>query len=300
MKKKRFCLLVCLPFLLPICLRAATPILVPNLTEKTMVAPRWFGPNAFPIPEITDGRVKDHLSFELAGDYYRGHLTDGEDRTTDLFLRAWIPLFSDRVNLSIWMPVVERWSYDASIREARRILSDPDLDPGFGSGDVYVGLDIQLLTETARRPAVMVRSVLKTASANCFGYARDYDSPGYFFDITAGKGWGRFRASATTGFLCWQTGTGRQNDAVQYGLGAFYDGQVVNVAAQWGGYIGWERSGDAPMSARLRIGFDLGPLGSTATRSGSGSTRLEPFFQLQQGLRDYPFTQLRLGCAVHF
>ena len=187
---------------------------------------------------------------------------------------------------SLWMPVVERWSFDRSVWEARRILSDPDLDPGYGSGDVYVGLDIQLLTETARRPAVLVRSVLKTASANCFGYARDYDSPGYFFDITAGKGWGRFRASATTGFLCWQTGTGRQNDAVQYGLGAFYDGEVVNLSAQWGGYIGWERCGDAPMSVRLRLGFDAG--------------RFEPYLQAQQGLHDYPFTQIRLGCAWHF
>ena len=40
------------------------------------------------------------------------------------------------------------------------------------------------------------------------------------------------------------------------------------------------------MTVRARIGFDLG--------------RLEPFLQLQQGLRDYPFTQVRLGCAWHF
>jgi hypothetical protein len=256
------------------------------MSEKTMVAPNWFGPNAFPVPEMTDGRVREKLTVEVAGDYYRGHLTNGEDHTRDLFLRAWIPLFSDRVNLSLWMPVVEHWSYDASVREARRILSDPNLDPGYGSGDVYVGLDIQLLTETSRRPAVMIRSVLKTASANCFGYARDYDSAGYFFDATVGKGWGRFRLSATTGFLCWQTGTARQNDAVQYGLGAFYDGEVLNVAAQWGGYVGWERCGDAPMTVRARIGFDVG--------------RFEPFLQFQQGLRDYPFTQFRLGCGWHF
>jgi hypothetical protein len=287
MKKQLLPVLAAVLLLSAVCpVRATTPVRVPDLSEKSGVAPLWFGPNAFPIPEISDGRVKDRLTVELAGDYYKGHLVSGQDDTFDLFLRAWIPLFSPRVNLSLWMPVVETWRYDASVREARRILSDPDGDPGWGSGDVYVSLDIQVLTETERRPALMVRSVLKTASANCFGYARDYDSPGYFFDATAGKGFGRFRLSATTGFLCWQTGTGRQNDAVQYGLGAFYDGQVVHVAAQWGGYIGWERYGDAPMSARLRIGFAAG--------------RLEPFIQCQQGLRDYPFTQFRLGCAWGF
>ena len=285
MRKRLGLLLLLLP-LLPLGLRAATPIRVPNLQEKTQVAPRWFGPNAFPVPEITDARVKDRLTLEVAGDYYWGSLTAGEDRTSDLFVRAWIPLFSDRVNLSFWMPVVESWRYDASVREARRIESDAALDPGYGSGDAYVGLDIQLLTETARRPAVMIRSVLKTASANCFGYARDYDSPGYFFDATVGKGWGRFRVSATTGFLCWQTGTGRQNDAIQYGLGAFYDGSVLNISAQWGGYFGWERCGDAPMTVRLRLGIDAG--------------RFEPFIQAQQGLHDYPFTQVRVGCGYRF
>lgn len=284
--RKRPGLLLVLLALLPQGLRAATPIRVPNLQEKTQVAPLWFGPNAFPVPEITDARVKERLTVEVAGDCYRGSLTAGEDRTSDLFVRAWIPLFSNRVNLSFWMPVVEQWSYDASVREARRIESDAALDPGYGSGDAYVGLDIQLLTETARRPAVLIRSVLKTASANCFGYARDYDSPGYFFDATVGKGWGRFRVAATTGFLCWQTGTGRQNDAIQYGLGAFYDGAVLNVSAQWGGYFGWERYGDAPMTVRLRLGVDAG--------------RFEPFIQAQQGLHDYPFTQVRVGCGYRF
>ena len=282
----RLCLIVAILLLAASGSYAQTPILKPDMTERTGVAPRWFGPNAFPIPEITDGRVRDRLTVELAGDYYRGHLTDGQDDTYDLFLRAYIPLFSDRVNLTLWMPVMEFWKYDASVREARRILSDPAKDPGRGSGDVYVSVDIQLLKETARRPSVMVRSVLKTASANCFGYARDYDSAGYFFDATVGKGWGPFRLSATTGFLCWQTGTARQNDAIQYGLGAFYDGRIVNLSAQWGGYFGWERQGDAPMSVRLRLGFDAG--------------RFEPFVLAQQGLHDYPVTQLRLGCAWQF
>ncbi len=281
-----FLLILSVALLSGIGLRAETPVLKPILSERSGIAPRWFGPNAFPIPEMSDGRVRDRLTLELAGDYYKGWLTEGRDDTYDLFLRAYIPLFSDRVNLTLWMPVMEFWRYDASVREARRILSNPSEDPGHDSGDVYVSVDIQLVSETQRRPSVMIRSVLKTASANCFGYARAYDSPGYFFDATVGKGWGPFRLAATTGFLCWQTGTGRQNDAVQYGLGAFYDGPVVNFAAQWGGYVGWERYGDAPMSLRLRLGFEAG--------------RFEPYFQFQQGLHDYPFTQLRLGCAWQF
>ena len=46
---------------------------------------------------------------------------------------------------------MEFWKYDASVREARRILSDPAKDSGMGSGYMYVSVDIQLLKETARR-----------------------------------------------------------------------------------------------------------------------------------------------------
>ena len=66
--RKRLSLLLLLLPLLPFGLRATTPVRVPDLSEKTMVAPQWFGPNAFPIPEITDGRVKDRLTVEVAGD----------------------------------------------------------------------------------------------------------------------------------------------------------------------------------------------------------------------------------------
>ena len=266
--------------------RAGVPVISPDLSTPTLVAPRWFGPNAFPVPAMSDGLVGAQPEAELAMDYFSGHLTGGRDRTWDAFLRLHLPLWSERAALTVWFPAVEYWSYDESVREARHILSPASGDPGHDSGDVYVSLDIQLLKETSRRPALLLRSVLKTASGNSFGYARYYDSPGYFFDLTAGKGFGHVRFAATTGFLCWQTDNGRQNDAVMYGLGAFYNGRTLSLSAQWGGYVGWERSGDAPMSVRGRAGFKFG--------------RFEPYLSVQHGLRDWPFTQFRLGCVYRW
>ena len=265
---------------------AGTPIVSPNLGTKTEITPLWFGPNAFPVPEMTDGQLGTACTVELAGDYFQGHLADGLDRTFDAFLRIHLPLWSERAALTVWMPVVEFWQTDATVDAARNILSDRSKDPGHDSGDVYISLDIQLLSETNIRPAVLLRSVLKTASGNNYGYARYYDAAGYFFDLTAGKSFGPVRLAATTGFLCWQTDNGRQNDAVQYGLASFLTLGDFRASAQWAGYVGWERHGDAPMSVSARTSYRFG--------------NYEPFIYFQQGIKDWPFTQIRLGLCYRW
>lgn len=265
---------------------AGTPVVSPNLGTKTEITPLWFGPNAFPVPEMTDGQLGTACTVELAGDYFQGHLADGLDRTFDAFIRIHLPLWSERAALTVWMPVVEFWQTDATVDAARHILSDRSKDPGHDSGDVYISLDIQLLSETEIRPAVLLRSVLKTASGNNYGYARYYDAAGYFFDLTAGKSFGPVRLAATTGFLCWQTDNGRQNDAVQYGLASFLTLGDFRASAQWAGYVGWERHGDAPMSVSARTSYRFG--------------NYEPFIYFQQGLKDWPFTQIRTGICYRW
>ena len=270
---------------------AATPVISPNLRAQTEIAPLWFGPNAFPVPEMASGLLGSTASVELAGDYFQGHLAGGLDQTFDAFLRIHLPLWSERAALTVWMPVVEFWRTDATVDAARHILSDPAKDPGHDSGDVYISADFQLVTESFFRPSILLRSVLKTASGNNFGYARYYDSPGYFFDMTVGKSIGPLRIAASTGFLCWQTDNGRQNDAVQYGLAAFFTpGEIpycapwlrgLSLSAQFAGYVGWEHHGDSPQTLSARAAYRI--------------ANFEPYLYFQQGLKDWPFTQLRLG-----
>ena len=57
----------------------------------TGVAPAFFGPNALPIPDMSDGRVDEQLKLELAGDGYFGF---NGDKTADLFARVSVPLFT--------------------------------------------------------------------------------------------------------------------------------------------------------------------------------------------------------------
>lgn len=265
--------------------------------NPTGIAPLYFGPNAFPVPDMLDGRTENKLRLELAGDGYLG--TYG-DKTADVFARIFIPLFTPRVNFTLWMPVMEWYSLSDERRRMCRI-ADSTLIRGHEAGDVYVSTDIHVLTQRRFRPDIAIRACIKSASGGGFARARYYDDPGYFFDATIGKSIyvGRtgvsglpgeafpveIRLAASAGFLCWQTDNGRQNDAVMYGVQLLLKHEYVSLRSTWGGYVGWENYGDKPMTLKIQIsghihGFD-------------------PFVAYQYGIKDYPFHQLRIGLAYN-
>lgn len=305
------------------------------------IAPGYFGPYAFPVPDMLDGTTSEELKLELGGEYCLGHRGD---HTGGVTAKVTIPLFTDRVNLTVWMPpVMEFYRTSAEWRTHNRLPetvsdrfssknSSEVTSRGYGWGDVYVSTDIRVLKEGGWWPDITVRAAVKTASGDNYSKARFYDSPGYFFDAsfaksirfdggreghsgsgtqsrgTSGKsasgksalgngacrnsasghgicGAGRFvrelRFAVSGGFLCWQTDVGRQNDAVMYGVMAALDTRAFCVNVTYGGYSGWEKDGDRPMSLKTCLKGHIG--------------RFSPFLYCQLGLKDYPYTQFRLG-----
>ena len=246
----------------------------------TGVAPAFFGPNALPVPEMLDGLTSDELRVELAADGYFGY---DNSWTADVFARISAPLFTRWANLSVWMPIYEWYSQED--------------ETGSGAGDVYISTDVQILhnawfkTNNAKYiPQMTIRLGMKTASGEQFSRRRHYDSPGYFFDLAMGQSIPikelDLRLAGSIGFLCWQTSDARQNDAVMYGLLAKLSHRYFSVQAEWGGYVGWECYGDAPMVIKLRAAAKI--------------KGFEPFVQYQYGIKDYPFHQLRVGLAYNF
>ncbi len=278
---------------------AQTPLTEAALSDVTQIAPYYFGPNAFPVPEMMDGRVQKELRVELAGDYFKGF---HGDHTADLFLKVNIPLWTNRANLSLWMPVVE-WYRNSDERIARSNIQPErwdDARKGCLSGDVYVTADVQILLEKDWWPDWVVRAALKTASGGEYFHARYYDSPGYFFDTSVGKSlslgnspkWHhRLRAALSTGFLCWQTDNGRQNDAVQFGAMLKWENSFFTLSETFAGYSGWEHhtsnggatAHDVPMVLRTDFIYHVKQFDVVAS--------------YQYGLHDYPFHQARVGVA---
>lgn len=88
-------LLLSLALLLPSAVRAA---------DDYAVSPRCFGPNALPVPDMLNGTVQKRFYAEVDFDLHKGFYGD---LTKTIFVKANIPLFTPRVNLSLWMPVIE-------------------------------------------------------------------------------------------------------------------------------------------------------------------------------------------------
>ena len=295
----RFCWL---SILLIICTSASAlvPVDKPNLRDDTGIAPLYFGPNAFPVPDMLDGRVQNHLRVEIAGDGYFGFQGD---KTADAFARVFIPLFTDRVNLTIWMPVMEWYEMTPERQRVCRLQEDSAAIAGHGAGDAYFSTDIQILRDRKWAPDIALRAACKSASGGQYELARHYDCPGYFIDLSLGKSWflgteyGKvntektqargveLRLAGSAGFLCWQTDNGRQNDAVMYGLQMLVKSQYVSLRTTWSGYVGWENKGDRPMIIKGRLcGHAKG---------------FEPYVEYQYGIKDYPFHMLRVGLAYN-
>ena len=270
-----------------------TPIVTPDWSQPTLVSPEYFGPNAFPVPEVSDGVVKPYVYAELAADYYKGRVADGNDHTWNGFIRVSVPL-GKWACIEAWGPVVEHWSYSPAVAQYRRITTDSA--KRWDSGDLYIGTSIQALRGNPNtfKPDILLRAVLKTAMGNTFDQARFYDSAGYYFDGTVA--WSRnfgmesyvreIRAGISGGFLCWQDGLARQNDAVQFGLMARIDTWGFAFTMDYAGYIGWQNDGDRPRRLRLRFDGHAG--------------RWQPFVQYIHGFKNYPFDGVRVGVGYAF
>ncbi len=301
-------LTILLLLFLPLALCAEVPLEYPNLRESTGIAPAYFGPNALPVPDMLDGRTQNKLRIELAADGYFGYQ---KDQTADLFARIYVPLWTPRVNLTVWMPVME-WYRMTPERQRTCRLQDTTQIAGHEAGDVYISTDIQVLKARKYTPDIAFRAAFKTASGGSFDKARYFDNCAYWFDLAVGKSlyFGKstnqssngqssnqlsngqssnsqfeLRLAGSLGFLCWQTDNGRQNDALMYGIQLLAKYEYLSLRATWGGYMGWEKDGDRPMTLKLCL---------------AGHVKgFEPFVAYQYGIKDYPFHQIRLGLAYH-
>lgn len=259
--------------------------------HPSLISTGYFGPYAFPVPELLEGDIRSTMHMEVSGDMASG--TELEDRTYAATFKASVPLWTDRATLTIWGEMHEWYVDTPQTRVFRRVNEQYPLK-GDCAGNVYFSIDMLVLKETQKRPSVALRAATQSATGDKYEMARHYDAPGYFFDMSSGKSFsigkeGSFRASVTVGFVCWQTDRGSQNDAMMLGAKASYSHPLLTLSAEYGQYSGLEGkkypgAGDSPKSLRTEASFHAG--------------KISPFVCWQKGLDDWPFSIFRAGIAV--
>lgn len=264
-------------------LHAAVPVEVVHGTSY--IAPAYFGPYAYPVPDCSDAKLHSRLYVEASFDGVVGHAVQQKDYTLCPSFKLVVPLWTDRANLLIFGDVHEFFKDNAEVRAYRRVAPAEPLQEE-SSGNIYYGIEMLVLTEGQYRPSVVLAAYTQSATGDKYEMARHYDCPGYHFTLSAGKSLGAWRVSAYGGFLCWQTDRGRQNDAVMLGAKLSYDSKWISASAEYGQYTGWEKQGDRPQVLKLRTDFHIG--------------HVSPFVNWQHGFRDWPFDLLRVGAAYSF
>jgi hypothetical protein len=264
-----------------------------EIKSQTPYSTAWFGPNANPVPEFTDARIPAKTTISLMADYYLGN----GDQTQNGYIKVEFPLLSERISFKIWSTVLENYRVTPELSAQRGMFNGNTT--GRANGDVYFQTRIRLLNEKKYCPSLIFNTTLKTASGTNSEQRRYFDTPGYYFDLEAGKSFytnGKFiseiRAVADAGFMCWETERqSTQDDAPMYG------GKVIIGNPNWklensiSGYLGW-------MHTNANFGNNYGdaPL-VYAAKFSITSKNMTYFAQYQYGITDFPYNQIRAGIS---
>ena len=184
-------------------------------------SPRYFGPNAFPMPELRSGRIDTRVEAELRGEY---HTFEG-DRTKDIYLRLFVPIAEGRAGFEVNYVIYEYYNMDQETVKERHAAGTSWRNGAHG--DVIFSSFFQVLNSD-KWADIMFEATIKTASGNRLADARYTDAASYWFDLNIGRNIYESTDKSTTvrlqglaGFYCWMTNDliHRQNDALVYSAG---------------------------------------------------------------------------------
>lgn len=228
-------------------------------TELLIYSPRYFGPNAFPMPEMRDGQVGRRIEAEVRGEYhyYRG------DKTQDLFARILIPFVKGRAGAEVSLVVFEKYKMTPETRDERSAVATES--PINCTGDLIFSSFFQVL-RSEKWADIVLSGTIRTASGGRLCDARYTDAAAYWFDLNIGRnlwksadGLASIRMQMLGGFYCWMTNSlvHRQNDAIAYGVGVTGRYRGFTLATNLTGVYGYKDNGDRPIHWRNNLTYEI-------------------------------------------
>lgn len=251
--------------------------------EYLIYSPRYFGANAFPMPELTGGQLSARWEVELRGEY---HTMTG-DQTKDIFARIYVPIAKGRAGVNVSWVFQEWYKTSTEVRDERHAVETES--PIVCRGDVVLNCFYQVL-RSERWLDVAVSANLKTASGGRLCDARYTDAAAYWFTAELGRDLWKdeaheafLRAQAQAGFYCWMTNdmVHRQNDAFCYGVGLSGGIKGFSLDCDYSGIQGYKDIGDRPMIVRTNLSYEI--------------KKNIISFRYKHGIRDYLYDSFGLG-----
>lgn len=256
--------------------------------KNLIYSPRYFGPSAFPIPELRESRVTKRFEVEVRGQY---HYYIG-DQTKDLFARVLIPFVKEKVALEVSALIVEDYTLSEETRKER--FAAETRSPIKYNGDIIISAYFQLWKSPKWVDGVLSLN-LKTASGSRLVDARFTDAASYWFDLTLGRKIyedeqvnASISVQALAGFYCWTTNSmiHRQNDAINYGVGFTAKLKNFTLLSDLSGFHGYEDNGDRPMILRNNLTYEYKKNGLS--------------FRYHHGMKDHLYETYTLGYIRYF
>ncbi len=259
---------------------------VTHWSEYINYAPVTMGPNALPVPKLSDGHVGQVHYFTLGG---AAHFSRG-DHTQNMLLAAKYILVESRVSFSLYWVPFEKYSVSHAVKTKRKVFHT-FYEATTAAGDIYFDTNVQILKK--EKVGLAGRIGYKFPTSNMQGAARFTNAPGYYVDLSGylnlhDRNKADWKIISMLGFYAWQTNQDEQfqNDAILFGGGLRCTGKVWEHELHIRGYFGYLKIGDQPVVGQLRTSYSRG--------------RIRLAGQIEYGLTDYPFTSSSLMLTYLF
>lgn len=228
-------------------------------TALLIYSPKYFGPNAFPMPTMRNADIGQYIEAEVRGEY---HYYSG-DKTHDLFTRLYVPFVKGRAGIEVTWVVDEHYDMTPETRDERHAVETKS--PIACHGDIIFSSFFQALRSEKWVDAV-ISATIKTASGGRLCDARYTDAASYWFDLNIARNlWNSndkqslIRMQIMGGFYCWMTNdmVHRQNDAITYGFGLSAQHQHLSLSSNITGIYGYENDGDRPILWKNTLKYEI-------------------------------------------
>jgi hypothetical protein len=249
--------------------------------------PGFLGPNALPVPRISNGSIDSVNTLGLSTDFY---FSKG-DHTQNISLYGNYCLVKGKISFDLYWVPIEFFTMSHDIKTERHVFTLHYYDR-HASGDIHLNTNVQLFNDKKRNIQSALRIGYRFASSE-IGAARFTDAPGYYFDLSFAKGFHSAPALkwiVMAGGYFWQADNierHRQDDAFLFGSGFEWNKKNLRIQTCIAGYLGWfGKLRDKPVVYRLNIDKSF--------------KREIVFFQFQQGLHNFNYTSLETGIKFRF